>query len=62
MNTALLALRVVTGVLLIGHGLQKLVPARFSLGTGLLRANGNRGNVSRRLGSGTGVTVWNGAL
>ena len=60
MNTEFLVLRVVTGVLLIGHGLQKLVPARFSLGAGLLRANGHRGNVSRRLG--IGAAVWNGAL
>jgi hypothetical protein len=30
MNTALLVLGVVPGVLLIGHGLQKLVPPRFS--------------------------------
>src|SRR5246127_3453575 len=40
MNTALLVLRVVPGVLLIGHGLQKLVPARFS--PPLLHANGLR--------------------
>jgi putative oxidoreductase len=38
MNTALLVLRVIPGVLLIGHGLQKLVPARFS--PPLLHANG----------------------
>jgi putative oxidoreductase len=37
-NTALLVLRVVPGVLLIGHGLRKLVPARFS--PPLLHANG----------------------
>jgi putative oxidoreductase len=30
MNTALLVLRLVPGLLLIGHGLQKLVPPRFS--------------------------------
>lgn len=30
MNTALLVLRVVPGLLLIGHGLQKLVPPRYS--------------------------------
>jgi putative oxidoreductase len=30
MNTALLVLRVVPGLLLIGHGLQKLVPSRYS--------------------------------
>jgi putative oxidoreductase len=30
MNTALLVLRVVPGLLLIGHGLQKLVPPRLS--------------------------------
>jgi putative oxidoreductase len=29
-NTALLVLRLVPGLLLIGHGLQKLVPARYS--------------------------------
>ena len=40
MNTALLVLRVVPGVLLIGHGLQKLVPARLS--PPLLHANGLR--------------------
>jgi len=30
MNTALLVLRLVPGMLLIGHGLQKLVPAKYS--------------------------------
>jgi putative oxidoreductase len=30
MNTALLVLRLVPGILLIGHGLQKLVPAKHS--------------------------------
>jgi putative oxidoreductase len=30
MNTALLILRVIPGALLLGHGLQKLVPARYS--------------------------------
>jgi putative oxidoreductase len=30
MNTALLVLRLVPGILLIGHGLQKLVPPRYS--------------------------------
>ncbi len=40
MNTALLVLRVVPGVLLIGHGLQKLVAPRFS--PPLLHANGPR--------------------
>ena len=40
MNTALLVLHVVPGLLLIGHGLQKLVPARFS--PPLLHANGLR--------------------
>jgi putative oxidoreductase len=40
MNTALLVLRLVPGLLLIGHGLQKLVPPRFS--PPLLHANGLR--------------------
>src|ERR1700761_7423072 len=40
MTTAFLILRVVPGVLLIGHGLQKLVPAPFS--PPLLHANGLR--------------------
>jgi putative oxidoreductase len=40
MNTALLVLRVVPGVLLIGHGLQKLVPTRLS--PPLLHSNGLR--------------------
>ena len=30
MNTALLVLRVVPGILLIGHGMQKLLPVRYS--------------------------------
>jgi putative oxidoreductase len=30
MNTALLVLRLVPGMLLIGHGLQKVVPAKYS--------------------------------
>jgi putative oxidoreductase len=38
MNTALLVLRVIPAVLLLGHGLQKLVPARLS--PPLLHANG----------------------
>jgi putative oxidoreductase len=38
MNTTLLVLRLVPGLLLIGHGLQKIVPARFS--PPLLHANG----------------------
>jgi putative oxidoreductase len=41
MNTALLVLRVVPGLLLVGHGLQKLVPARYS--PPLLHAMGPRG-------------------
>jgi putative oxidoreductase len=38
MNTALLVLRLVIGILFIGHGLQKLVPPKFS--PPLLRAFG----------------------
>lgn len=38
MNTALLVLRLVPGLLLMGHGLQKLVPARYS--PPLLHASG----------------------
>lgn len=44
MNTALLVLRVVPGVLLIGHGLQKLVPPRFS--PPLLHAMGHQATAS----------------
>lgn len=44
MNTALLVLRVVPGVLLIGHGLQKLVPPRFS--PPLLHAIGHQATAS----------------
>ncbi len=40
MNTALLVLRLVPGLLLIGHGLQKLVPAKYS--PALLNAIGPR--------------------
>jgi putative oxidoreductase len=40
MNIALLVLRLVPGVLFIGHGLQKLVPTRFS--PPLLAAHGPR--------------------
>jgi uncharacterized membrane protein YphA (DoxX/SURF4 family) len=40
MSTALLVLRVVPGLLLIGHGLQKLVPPKYS--PPLLRAMGHR--------------------
>jgi putative oxidoreductase len=40
MNTALLVLRIIPGLLLMGHGLQKLVPARYS--PPLLRAAGHR--------------------
>lgn len=40
MNTALLVLRIVPGLLLIGHGLQKLVPPRYS--PPLLHAMGHR--------------------
>jgi hypothetical protein len=45
MNTALLVLRVVPGVLLIGHGLQKLVAPRFS--PPLLHAMGHQATASR---------------
>ena len=44
MNTALLVLRVVPGLLLIGHGLQKLVPPRYS--PPLLHAMGHRATAS----------------
>jgi putative oxidoreductase len=44
MNTALLVLRVVPGILLIGHGLQKLVPPRFS--PPLLHAMGHEATAS----------------
>ena len=44
MNTALLVLRVVPGILLIGHGLQKLVPAKYS--PPLLHAFGHRSAAS----------------
>ena len=40
MNTALLVLRLVPGLLFMGHGLQKLVPARYS--PPLLHAMGPR--------------------
>lgn len=55
MNTALLVLRVVPGVLLIGHGLQKLVPARLS--PPLLHATGLRatGAAFEQLGIRPGV-------
>jgi putative oxidoreductase len=44
MNTALLVLRVVPGILLIGHGLQKLVPPKYS--PPLLHAFGHRSTAS----------------
>ena len=40
MNTALLVLRIVPGLLFMGHGLQKLIPARYS--PPLLHAMGPR--------------------
>jgi putative oxidoreductase len=40
MNTALLVLRIIPGLLLMGHGLQKLVPSRLS--PPLLHAAGHR--------------------
>jgi putative oxidoreductase len=45
MNTALLVLRILPGVLLIGHGLQKLVPARYS--PPLLHAAGHQSTGAR---------------
>lgn len=55
MNTALLVLRVVPGLLLIGHGLQKLVPPRYS--PPLLHASGPRatGEFFEQLGIRPGV-------
>jgi putative oxidoreductase len=55
MNATLLVLRLVPGLLLIGHGLQKLVPARFS--PPLLHANGLRatGAAFEQLGIRPGV-------
>jgi putative oxidoreductase len=44
MNTALLVLRVVPGILLIGHGLQKLVPPKYS--PPLLHAMGHKATAS----------------
>jgi hypothetical protein len=41
MNTALLVLRIIPGLLLMGHGLQKLVPPGHS--PPLLHAAGHRG-------------------
>src|SRR3954447_15156206 len=41
MNTALLVLRIIPGLLLMGHGLQKLVPPGYS--PPLLHAAGHRG-------------------
>ena len=49
MNTALLVLRIIPGLLLMGHGLQKLVPANYS--PPLLRAAA-RGRASRASASG----------
>jgi putative oxidoreductase len=55
MNTTLLVLRVVPGLLLIGHGLQKLVPPRYS--PPLLHASGVRatGDFFEQLGIRPGV-------
>jgi putative oxidoreductase len=44
MNTALLVLRVVPGILLIGHGMQKLVPPKYS--PPLLHARGHKSAAS----------------
>ena len=44
MSTTLLVLRVVPGILLIGHGLQKLVPPKYS--PPLLHAMGHRATAS----------------
>src|SRR4051794_40210279 len=45
MNTALLVLRIIPGLLLMGHGLQKLVPPGYS--PPLLHAAGHRGTGAR---------------
>src|ERR1700745_3646074 len=57
MNIALLVLRLVPGLLLIGHGLQKLVPPRFS--PPLLHANGlrNTGAGFEQVGLGPGAAL-----
>jgi uncharacterized membrane protein YphA (DoxX/SURF4 family) len=58
MNTALLVLRIVPGFLLFAHGLQKLVPPRYSP---LLHAMGPRatGSFFEQLGIRPGLLAAN---
>src|SRR4051794_33331072 len=62
MNTALLVLRIIPGLLLIGHGLQKLVPPGYS--PPLLHAAGHRGTAlgpgSLSVDSWLGIDIWAG--
>jgi uncharacterized membrane protein YphA (DoxX/SURF4 family) len=55
MNTALLVLRIVPGILLIGHGLQKLVPPKYS--PPLLHAMGHRAGIVLAIGAGGGLAT-----